>query len=229
MSLKNSKNIVGDKISPLDGEWVAFDLETTGLSPTKDEIIEVGAVKFRDRKCVEKFCSFVKPSQKLGNFVKTLTGIQQSDVDDAPDVESVLKILRKFIGDSEVIGHNVQFDINFLSQNELILSGGNIDTLDLAHTLLPDVESFTLESLKLNFGIESARSHRALDDAFATGQLFIELGSIAEDLDLVILKEIEQLSLRSSWNLQKFWISMIDYKMDKKFSNKIANFEIEII
>jgi len=223
MSEKNSKNVIYDNVSPLDIEWVALDLETTGLSPGKDEIIEVGAVKFRNRKCVDKFDSFVKPSQKLGNFVKTLTGIQQSDVDYAPDVNSVLEILKIFIGDSEVIGHNIQFDINFLSENELLLPGGSIDTLDLAHTLLSDVDSFTLESLKLNFGIESSRSHRALDDAIAAGQLYLELGSIAEGLDLDVLKEIEQLSLHSSWELKSFWSRIIDCKMDGKSSNEIGS------
>ena len=92
MSLNNFKKVIDKQGSPLDGEWIALDLETTGLSPVKDEIIEIGAVKFRDRKRIEDFSSFVKPSQKLGNFVKTLTGIQQSDVDRAPDVKSVLKI-----------------------------------------------------------------------------------------------------------------------------------------
>ena len=223
MSLNNSKKVIKQNVSPLDGEWISLDLETTGLSPVKDEIIEIGAVRFRDRKCVEKFSSFVKPSQKLGNFVKTLTGIKQSDVDGAPDVKSVLKILQKFIGDSEVIGHNIQFDVNFLLEDELLLPGNKIDTLDLAHTLLPDVESFTLESLKLNFSIESSRSHRALDDAIAAGELYLQLGSIAEKLDLIVLKEIEQLSLRSSWGLHSFWDRIIDYKMNDEFSNEIVS------
>ena len=227
MSLNNSKKVIDKQGSPLDGEWIALDLETTGLSPVKDEIIEIGAVKFRDRKRIEDFSSFVKPSQKLGNFVKTLTGIQQSDVDRAPDVKSVLKILKNFIGDSEVIGHNIQFDINFLLENELELSGNKVDTLDLAHTLLPDVESFTLESLKLNFGIKSSRSHRALDDAIAAGELYLQLGTIAEELDLIVLKEIEQLSLRSSWDLHSFWNRIIDYKMNDSFSNeKTSDFDV---
>ena len=218
---QNKNNLI------LAGEWIAIDLETTGLSPYKDEIIEIGAVKFRDGECVDTFNSFVNTSQKLGAFVKSLTGIQQSDVDNAPDIESVLATLKIFIGDSEIIGHNVQFDINFLSENGLELSGDKIDTLDLAHTLLPDVQSFTLESLKLHFGIVSSKAHRALDDAIAAGELYLKLVSIAENLNLFVLKEIEQLSLRSSWQLRKFWGRVVNCKMDKTFSNEIKN-DVEV-
>ncbi|GIS68272.1 MAG: hypothetical protein CM1200mP7_2210 [Chloroflexota bacterium] len=81
--------------------------------------------------------------------------------------------------------------------------------------------------MKLNFGIKSSRSHRALDDAIAAGELYLQLGTIAEELDLIVLKEIEQLSLRSSWDLHSFWNRIIDYKMNDSFSNeKTSDFDV---
>ena len=99
MSLNNSKKVIDKQGSPLDGEWIALDLETTGLDAKEDKIIEIGAVRFDGEKTLETFESFINPSCKLSDFTKTYTGINQLDVDNAPTFNSINNDLKKFISE----------------------------------------------------------------------------------------------------------------------------------
>ena len=112
--------------------FVAIDLETTGLDAEKDKIIEVGAVKFKGDRELGRFSSLVNPRRRLSDFIISLTGISQDDVDAAPTWNKVSPDLEQFLGDSPIIAHNASFDAGFLRANGVYPRGPVFDTLDLA-------------------------------------------------------------------------------------------------
>ena len=190
--------------SPLDQVWVSLDLETTGLSADDDEIIEVGAVKFQGERILDTFQSFTNPHRRLSDFIKRYTGISQADVDRAPSFGKVSAKLAPFIGSSPVVGHNIAFDLGFLSGKGLKLSGPRCDTWDLAYVLMPGASDYSLSKLAASLGIDHARAHRAVEDALATKDLFLKLAERALELDVYTLAEMERLAGRSSWVLSYF-------------------------
>ena len=187
--------------SPLEDIWVSLDLETTGLSPDLDEIIEVGAVKFQGSRTIDTFQSFANPHRRLSDFIKRHTGITQREVDGAPAVSRVVPELAAFVGASPVVGHNVSFDLGFLSNNGLKMSNPSCDTRDLAFVLLPKTRDYSLGGLCAYLDIAHASPHRAVNDATVTKDLFQKLVDIAAELDAHTLAEMERLAGRSSWGL----------------------------
>ena len=186
-------------LTPLDEAWVALDLETTGLSSDDDEIIEVGAVRFRGAEILDTFQSFVSPGRRLDPFVTRLTGITEADLRDAPSFSSVAAALATFVGRSPLVGHNIFFDLGFLERHGFRITNAKCDTWDLAYFLLPKQRSYALENLAEWAGDGNRRFHRALDDATATQQVFVKLMEGLAELDVSSLAEIERLAQRSSW------------------------------
>lgn len=186
---------------PLDDVWVALDLETTGLSADTDEIIEVGAVKFQGSRTLDTFQSFVDPHQPLSAFVRRYTGITQEDVDGAPPFSAVARDLAPFIGPAPIVGHNIAFDVGFLTGKGLRLSNPRTDTWDLAFVLMPECREYSLSKLAHRLGITHPRPHRAVEDALTTRDVFLKLVETAEGLDVFTLAEMERLASRSSWVL----------------------------
>ena len=136
----------------LDEVWVALDLETTGLSSDEDQIIEVGAVRFRGSETLDTFQSFVNPGRRLDPFITRLTGITDEDLRDAPGISSVAAALAAFVGRSPLVGHNISFDLGFLDRQGLRVSNRLCDTWELAYFLLPGQRSYALESLAGRLG-----------------------------------------------------------------------------
>ena len=188
-------------VSPLDDVWVALDLETTGLSADADEIIEVGAVRFRGDETIDTFQSFVNPHRRLSAFIQRYTGITQRQVSAAPPFSQVALELGPFIGDAPVVGHNVAFDLGFLAGKGLRLSNPRSDTWDLAFVLLPESREYSLSRIAASLGIVPRQAHRALEDALVTRDLFLRLAAMAASLDVYTLAEMERLGARSSWVL----------------------------
>ena len=137
---------------PLDEVWVALDLETTGLNVERDEIIEVGAVKFRGDEVLDTFTSLVNPRRRLDEFIVRLTGIPQHEVDRAPEFGAVLRPFAEFVGQSPIVGHNLPFDVGFLAKSGLPLRNPRCDTWDLAYVLYPGLPEYSLERLADRFG-----------------------------------------------------------------------------
>ena len=104
----------GIDIMITDRNYTVIDIETTGLSPLEDEIIELSALKVRDNKVVKEFSSLINPNKEISDFISSLTGITQSMVQNAPDIKTVLPLFIDFIGDDTVLGHNVSFDLGFI-------------------------------------------------------------------------------------------------------------------
>ncbi len=187
--------------SPFELVHVALDLETTGLEPARDAIIEVGAVKFRGDEVIDTFDTFVNPGRRIPEFIQRLTHITPAQVERAPFFNSVAGPLEEFIGVHPVIGHNVAFDVGFLAANGLPLNNPTYDTWDLASVLLPCVGQYALGRLSQLFGVGHNDPHRALSDAKATQGIFLEFLRRAEALDSGLLAYIVNLATRSRWSI----------------------------
>ena len=159
-------------------DFICIDLETTGLNPKRDRIIEIGAVKLRNGQIVETFQQLIDPKQKLEERVELLTGITSKELEGQPTIQEVLPELQEFLGEDVLLGHRVLFDYSFLKRmftNEKIsFERKGIDTLKLARQFVTDCESKKLDSLCQHYHID-LQAHRALNDARATVELYQKL------------------------------------------------------
>jgi ATP-dependent DNA helicase DinG len=196
--------------------YVALDLETTGLDPERDAIIEIGAVRFRTSlqngtiqdEILGKWSTFVNPGRPIPIQVQQLTGIQQHQVDGAPHFAQVMNDLGRFVSHYPVIGHNVQFDLAFLNNHRLPLSNPSFDTFELAGVLVPHADRYSLKKLGQDFELDEVRAHRALEDALATKNLFVALLKHASELPRPILQEINRLAASVDWPLKDIFRSV---------------------
>lgn len=160
--------------------YVVFDVETTGLSAVYDTIIELAAVKIRDGEIIDRFESFANPHHPLSATTINLTGITDDLVENAPEVEEVLKDFHEWTGDAILVAHNASFDMGFLNvgYNKIDLGKATnpvIDTLELARFLYSDMKNHRLNTLAKKFDIELTQHHRAIYDAEATGYLLLKM------------------------------------------------------
>lgn len=170
--------------------FVALDVETTGLDPNIDRIIEIGAVRFVNGEADETFQSLLRVDGPLDPFITELTGITDDDLQMAPDFKDVAADFRDFLGEDVLAGHNLDFDLSFLrvAGQELRVAGlatafqfeaaRAVDTGMLARIFWPELPSFSLASLTRNFRVTMTQAHRGPSDALATGELLC--GMIAE-------------------------------------------------
>ena len=189
-------------ISPMDEVCVALDLETTGLSPARDVIIEIGAVRFRGEEILGTYETLVNPGREVPEFVRQLTGITQNDVDSAPPLSAVAEDVKAFVGDDPVVGHNVGFDMGFLERAGLRGGNSSYDTLELASALIPQASDYSLTGLARALGISYGRPHRALEDARLSHKLYLELLRRAAELAPGVLAAIGSITGRSDWSLR---------------------------
>lgn len=178
---------------------VALDLETTGLDPERDTIIEIGIVCFHGARVDREWSSLVNPGRHVPDFISALTGIDDAMLRDAPHIAELLPTISELISNNEVVGHNISFDLGFLQKH--IRLPGNIvaDTYDLASVLLPSAGRYNLGSLAKELGILLPATHRALDDARVTQQAYVRLGSLANDLPIELLQELVRLGQNVDW------------------------------
>ncbi len=159
-------------------DYISLDLETTGLNPKRDRIIEVGAVKVHKGEVAREFQSLVNTGRELGEMLCGLTGINAEMLLDAPEIGDIIDQLLTFIGDDILVGHRVLFDYSFVKKAavnySLSFEKMGIDTLKLSRKLLPELESKSLESVCKYYGIEH-KAHRAIGDARAASDLYQKL------------------------------------------------------
>lgn len=160
-----------------DVTFCVIDLETTGGAAEHDAITEVGAVKLRGGRCEGTFQTLVNPGRSIPPSITVLTGITDAMTLEAPRIESVLPALAEFVGGAVVVGHNVRFDLRFLHaaferDHRAPLANRWVDTVALARRLIRDeVPDCKLGTLAARYRLPHRPSHRALDDALATGDL----------------------------------------------------------
>ncbi|MFN2119380.1 MAG: exonuclease domain-containing protein, partial [Anaerolineales bacterium] len=179
---------------------VALDLETTGLDAERDTIIEIGAVKFSGNRVEAEFASLVNPARHVPEFITGLTGIDDAMLRGAPRFAEIAEAVQGFIGDAPILGHNVRFDVGFLSGQLPLPNNRTIDTYELASVLIPNAGRYNLGSLGKELGIMLPATHRALDDARVTHGIFIRLLELARELPLDLLQEIVRLSEPIAWD-----------------------------
>ena len=157
-------------------DYTILDIETTGLSPHKCSIIELSAVKVRSDAAVDRFTSLVKPDGVINSFITGLTGITNEMVAGAPDIKSVLPEFMEFISDDCVLGHNVSFDIRFISANlkkyfSTDFTNARRDTMYLSrrYCTLP---SYKLDFLAKHYNISTEGHHRAMNDCMMTFEVY---------------------------------------------------------
>jgi DNA polymerase-3 subunit epsilon len=163
-----------------NAEFCVIDVETTGMSPSYCRIIEIGMVRVKNLKIIETYRSFINPGVQVPGFITELTGITDSDVADAPLFDNLANIIKDFIGNSIVTGHNLQFDLSFLNKafagyNNEKIDNPHLCTLKLARKLYPHLHSKSLKSVTENLKIRHKDVHRALGDATVTAKILIKM------------------------------------------------------
>ncbi|MBT9158827.1 MAG: putative ATP-dependent helicase DinG [Dehalococcoidia bacterium] len=180
-----------------DQIYVALDLETTGLRPESDEIIEIGAVKFRDGHEIEVFQSLVNPHRPIPYFIRSLCAISQEEVDAAPPFSALAEGLIAFLEGCPVVGHNISFDLSFLEKKGIRLrhfANSAYDTYALAKLLLPHLPQLNLTAVASHLGIPHPSTHRALNDALVVKETFLVLLNRLYELDASVLGELVRLT-----------------------------------
>ena len=172
--------VSGDANKPLlESDYVVFDIETTGLSPVKNRIIEFGAVKVSEGKIVDRFSCFVNPEVPIPYEITKLTSITDDDVKDVGNIAKVMPEFLSFCEGCILVAHNAEFDVNFVKEKCREL--GNeikpvyIDTLPLARVQLPGHSKFTLDAVAKALKVELGHHHRAVDDAECTALIFVKM------------------------------------------------------
>lgn len=156
--------------------YVALDLETTGLNPKMDRILEIGAIKVKEGKIIDSYQTFVDAGVVISERIKELTGIQDYMIAAGKKPEAAMNELVEFCEDYILLGHNIQFDFSFIKRwtvnHKLTFDKNGIDTLKISKKLLSHLEKRSLEYLCKYYHIEHNNKHRAYDDAKAASDLY---------------------------------------------------------
>ncbi len=187
------KAVHGTSDVPFDGEIIAFDLETTGLSAAIDRITEIGAVRIVGGELKDEFCTFVNPEKHIPERVTELTGIDDAMVADAPCEEEALRAFYSFCGNSKfLVAHNAGFDTSFLKAANKRLGWEftyeYADTVAMARSMYPDLKNHKLDTLGNYLKLAPFNHHRACDDA--------------RELALILVRMMEE--LRHRYNIDNF-------------------------
>ncbi|SMB97896.1 ATP-dependent DNA helicase DinG [Thermanaeromonas toyohensis ToBE] len=178
----------------LNNPYVVVDLETTGLDPSQDTILEMAALRFEEGRLVQQFSTLVNPRKPIPPHIQRLTGIKEDMVSEAPFLEEVLPNFLSLLQGATVIAHNAPFDMAFLAKaSGSLWEGPILDTLELSRILFPWFPSHKLHVLARHFNIDLAEQHRALSDAKATAQLLEILWKETLKLNPTLLKRFKEL------------------------------------
>nr|WP_291502299.1 PolC-type DNA polymerase III [Acutalibacter sp.] len=189
---------VGECARNLDGEFICFDLETTGLSARKERITEIGAVRMKNGKILDRFDTFVNPEKPIPPKITELTGITNEMVKDAPDEQKALMMFFEFCGEDPVlVAHNAGFDMSFLraagQRHDMEVNCPYIDTVPMCRSLLKDIKDCKLDTVAKYLKLGDFNHHRADDDAAMLGEIFAALKSrLTEDQRALTVADINR-------------------------------------
>ncbi|KMT23073.1 PolC-type DNA polymerase III [Clostridium cylindrosporum] len=191
--------VINSREYNLDNEFVVFDIETTGLNKSSEEITEIGAVKVKDMKIIDTFSALINPLKPIPYEITNLTGITNEMVKDKDTIKEVMPRFLDFIGDCPVVAHNAKFDTGFIkekcSRESLEFNSTIIDTLTLSRWLVKGIKKYKLNILAQHFNVQLENHHRAVDDAKATAEIFIKLIEILKDKGANTIEDINSLYL----------------------------------
>ena len=167
--------VIGKSSLPLDTEFVAFDIETTGLNAQTDRMTEIGAILFSGTEIIDTFNTFVDPQRHIPPDITNLTGIRDSDVQGAPLEKEAMQMFMEFVGNRPIIAHNAHFDVGFMTaasiRQGLRFQPVFLDTLALSQALCPELKKFKLDIVSNHLGLPKFNHHRASDDAMVVARM----------------------------------------------------------
>ena len=194
----------GESDASLDSEFVAFDIECTGLYSYRDRITEIGAVLFRGGEIVDTFNTFVDPGMPIPSEIVRLTGITDADVAGAPGEDEALRAFMAFCGERPIIAHNADFDVGFLSacaeRHGIDFAPVYMDTLVLAQTLLPHLKRHKLDVVSNYLSLPEFNHHRASDDAMVVARIMDKFIPMLKEKGAEKVSEIEEALLQVKKN-----------------------------
>ena len=173
------ESVSGDKNESLDGTFICFDIETTGLSANRDKITEIGAVKVVNGEVVDEFSTFVNPEMPIPARITELTGITDSMVKDAPSQSEAVKAFLEFADGEVLVAHNAPFDTGFIrvacENMGVKYDSTSVDTVVICRNILSDIKNCKLDTVAKYLRLGDFNHHRATDDARMLSAIFIEL------------------------------------------------------
>lgn len=202
--------VTGREDTPFDGEFIVFDIETTGFNAQDDRITEIGAVRVKSGKILDSFDTFANPEMPIPARITELTGITDEMVKDAPDEEAAVRAFLSFCGDAAtLVAHNAPFDTGFIravcARHHIEYNYTSIDTVPMSRSLLKGLKNYKLDTVAKYLKLEDFNHHRACDDAKILADIFVLLleearkaGNI-ESIGLLntALSEVDPKKLRS--------------------------------
>ena len=199
--------ITNSKNQSLTSTYVVFDIETTGFSPDKDKIIEIGAVKVEDGQITDQFSTFVNPEVPIPFRIEELTSIKDDMVIDAPKIEQILPEFMEFCQGAVMVAHNADFDMSFIRKNcerqGISENFSVLDTVALARILLPNLNRYKLDTVAKALGVSLENHHRAVDDAGCTAEIFVKFIQMMKDRGMETLDDVNHMGSTSTESVMK--------------------------
>lgn len=214
-------------IDQLNPDWkqqniIAFDTETSGKYPLESEICEIGAVKWKNGKIIDKFQTLIKPSIPMGDAVIKIHGITNEMVSKSPSIDEVLPKFINFIEDSLLLAHHAPFDLGFLAAelekiSMVLPTNLCLCTSLLSRSLFPESKNHRLQTLIQFFNINQGQAHRALDDAIACLEVGLKCLNKISDSKVLSSKD---LIWEEAFKIQAYKLTCDRFsirKIEKKF------------
>lgn len=206
-------NVVNDNVAvvleprPIElksATFIVFDIETTGLSVTQNKIIEIAAVKMEEGKEIDRYSTFVNPHERIPYHIQQLTNINDDMVQDAPELEPVLREFVQFAGDGILVAHNARFDVGFVNAaltrlGMETMTNPVLDTLELARLLHPTSKNHRLNTMASKYKVSLENHHRAIDDTIALSEI---LNGLLDDAGKILgITRLDQMNDRVGQDL----------------------------
>lgn len=189
------ESVSGKSEEPLDGTFICFDIETTGLSANRDKITEIGAVKVENGQITDTFSTFANPGMPIPAKITELTGITDAMVKDAPSQSEAVSAFLEFSGDNVLVAHNAPFDTSFIRKAcenmNREYNYTSIDTVAISRAILTDIKNCKLDTVAKYLRLGDFNHHRATDDAEMLARIFINLCTrLKDDYNITKTNEI---------------------------------------
>ena len=184
---EKEKKEKGENLNKFVDDYVLVDIETTGFSPVKDNIIEIGAIKVKNNEIISEYNELIKIDKILSPFTTKLTGITDEMLQSGKNIAEVLKEFVKFSENKIIIGHNVTFDLGFLNYNcrkylNYNLNNDYVDTMCMARKIVPNSINYKLGTLANLFNVSYEGAHRGLKDVQITYEVYNNLRRIEKSM-----------------------------------------------
>lgn len=182
-NIQKEKKEKGENLNKFVDDYVLVDIETTGFSPVKDNIIEIGAIKVKNNEIISEYNELIKIDKILSPFTTKLTGITDEMLQSGKNITEVLKEFVSFTESKIIIGHNVTFDLGFLSYNckkylNYNLNNDYVDTMCMARKIVPNSINYKLGTLANLFNVSYEGAHRGLKDVQITYEVYNSLRKV---------------------------------------------------